>query len=145
MLQSVVVLDDFSIQVNDVWGRSFLANISAGERQMVSICLVAALARMAGSVSALEMPFFMDTPFGRLSSGNRTRLLRHIPEIATQWVLLATDTEFTRDEAMELSRGGRWGRCYRLVGAGPGETRIEETVVKNVPMLLSRAPEAPAP
>lgn len=122
----VLVGEDYSLQVLDRWNRPTLANISAGQRQLMSIAFLAALAQVAATDGVLEMPWFMDTPFGRLSSEHRVNLLRKIPEIASQWILLATDTEFRREEARLLRSGGRWGRFYKLSADSEGNTTVEE-------------------
>jgi DNA sulfur modification protein DndD len=135
-LRTVVVNDDYSLQVLDRWGQPFLANISAGQRQVLSIAFIAALARAAGRGGKLEMPLFMDTPFGRLSTEHRRNLIAAIPDLAAQWVLLATDTEFRRQEAQWLRAGGRWGRFYRLRAAKGGSTTVEELDVDSALALL---------
>jgi len=118
----IIVNDDYSIQILDRWEKPFLANISAGQRQIMSISFILALAKAAGK--DFEMPFFMDTPFGRLSNDHRKNLILNIPKIAHQWVLLATDTEFRIFEARFLRQTGLWGYFYILKGEG-GTTRIE--------------------
>ncbi len=122
-LRQIVVDDDYSIQIFDRWGKPFLANISAGQRQIMSISFIAALAKAAAE--HFEMPFFMDSPFGRLSNEHRKNLINHIPDFANQWILLATDTEFRRFEARLLKQTNLWGRFYVLKGDKEGLTRIE--------------------
>ena len=81
----------------------------------MSISFIGALAKAAAANSTLEMPLFMDTPFGRLSFEHRKNLMESIPNLCSQWVLLATDTEFTAQEANLLQQGGKWGRFYELM------------------------------
>ncbi|MBN1459271.1 MAG: AAA family ATPase [Armatimonadetes bacterium] len=135
-IKRVTVSDDYSLQVLDRYDRPFLANISAGQRQVLSIAFIAALAQAAARDVRLEMPLFMDTPFGRLSAVHRQNLISEIPHLAAQWVLLATDTEFRRQEARWLASEGRWGRFYRLLPAEDGATMIEEAKIADVPALL---------
>lgn len=135
-LRTVVVNDDYSLQVLDRWNRPFLANISAGQRQIMSISFIAALAQAACSDSLLEMPLFMDTPFGRLSYEHRQNLIRRIPEFSSQWILLATDTEFRKQEARLLRAGERWGKFYMLRAGEAGNTTIEARDVSTVQALL---------
>ena len=40
-LRSILVKDDYSLQILDRWGEPFLANISAGQRQIMSISFIA--------------------------------------------------------------------------------------------------------
>ncbi|MFC1849113.1 AAA family ATPase [candidate division CSSED10-310 bacterium] len=136
-LQKIVVNKDFSLQILDKWGTPFLANISAGQRQIMSISFIAALAKIASSDTILEMPFFMDTPFGRLSADHRKNLIEHIPDYCAQWILLATDTEFRQNEASMLKRGGKWGKFYQLQGLGPGITEIVERNIDEAQAILN--------
>jgi DNA sulfur modification protein DndD len=138
MLRRIVVQDDYSLQVMDPWDRPFLANISAGQRQIVSLSFILALAEAAASSDVFEMPLFTDTPFGRLSWQHRENLIREIPDEAAQWILLATDTEIGRREASFMLSGGRWGRLHVLEPQQDGSTRISEYPVEQALSLLSR-------
>ena len=142
-LRQIIVDADYSIQVLDRWGKPFLANISAGQRQIMSIAFIAALAKAASHGEIFEMPLFMDTPFGRLSSGHRKNLLNHVADYSSQWILLATDTEFGRQEASILRQKGQWGKFYILKGQDAGATQIEEINVDNVFAFLKDNTEVP--
>ena len=135
-LSQIVVDDDYSLQILDRGGRPFLANISAGQRQIMSIAFIVALAKAAAKGEMFEMPLFMDTPFGRLSYEHRKNLLQSIPGFASQWILLATDTEFRKQEAELLKQGRQWGKFYLLKGQGAGTTLINELDVANVFTVL---------
>ena len=123
--REIVVSDDYSLQLNDFRGKPFLANISAGQRQIMSISFITALAQIAGNKNTLELPLFMDTPFGRLSGEHRDKLIENLPELTMQWVLLATDTEFTEKEAKTLKETKKWSRVYNLNGTEPFKTIVE--------------------
>jgi DNA sulfur modification protein DndD len=141
-LRDVVVNSDYSIQVYDRWRKPFLANISAGQRQIMSIAFIAALASVAAGTDVLEMPLFMDTPFGRLSHEPRRNLLEKVPEWCKQWVLLATDTEFGRFEAQILRSTKQWTHFYVLKGTGAGSTKIQAVDVNQADGLLREEAEA---
>lgn len=141
-LRDVVVDSDYSIQVYDRWQKPFLANISAGQRQIMSIAFIAALAGAAAGMDVLEMPLFMDTPFGRLSHEHRQNLLEHVPSWCTQWVLLATDTEFGHFEAKVLRATKQWVKFYVLKGTGAGSTKIEAVDVMQANGMLRDESEA---
>lgn len=130
-LRQIIVNDDYSLQILDRWGKPFLADISAGQRQIMSISFIAALAKAAAKDANFKMPFFMDTPFGRLSYEHRKNLIKNIPSFAKQWVLLATDTEFRRQEARLLRQTNLWGKFYLLKGKGAGSTVIEPCDIDN--------------
>lgn len=136
-LREVKISSDYSLQVVDKWGKPFLANISAGERQIMSISFITALAKAASGGNKLEIPLFMDTPFGRLSSDHRRNLIDIIPKETTQWILLATDTEFRRQEACLLKDSGRWGGFYTLETNDDGSTLIQNRKIEESLQLLT--------
>ncbi|MFW6030853.1 MAG: hypothetical protein ACOCRO_11470 [Halanaerobiales bacterium] len=129
--KKIIVKDDYSLQILDWNNRPFLANISAGQRQVMSLAFITALAKIAGGNTSLEVPLFMDTPFGRLSGKHRDNLINEIPKLTPQWVLLATDTEFTNVEAEELRKSGKWGKVYELELVKDGHAEIKEIKVSN--------------
>lgn len=135
---SHVELDDkYSLQVYDLYDVPYLAIISAGERQLLSLAFITALAQTATNGRLYEMPLFMDTPFGRLSLEHRTNLIQNIPNMCAQWILLATDTELRREEAGDLQKTGRLGAFYRLVRLTNTESRIERIDTKDALKLLN--------
>ncbi len=135
-LRTIVVNDDYSLQVLDRYKKPFLANISAGQRQIMSISFIAALARTAARGEHIEMPLFMDTPFGRLSYEHRQNLINQVPTFASQWILLATDTEFRRQEAQLLKSSGKWGKFFMLRPTDDGNTEIVEQKIDAAQAIL---------
>ncbi|MUK28682.1 DNA sulfur modification protein DndD [Aliivibrio fischeri] len=66
--------------------------LSAGERQLLSVAILWALAEASGK----EIPTIIDTPMGRLDGKHRTKLVEnYFPEAAGQVILLSTDEEIT--------------------------------------------------
>ena len=122
---AIEVDEKYALQIIDPHGAPFLANISAGQRQLLSLAFITALAQTAAAGHLPEMPLFMDTPFGRLSLEHRRNLINCIPNLCAQWVLLATDTELRREEADDLKQTGRLGQFYRLTTLPDNETKIE--------------------
>jgi len=102
----------------------------------MSISFIAALARTASRGGQIEIPLFMDTPFGRLSFEHRQNLINHIPTFASQWILLATDTEFRRQEANLLKTSGKWGKFFILRPTHDGNTTIEEQDINSALAIL---------
>ncbi len=135
-LKKIIVKDNYTLDVLDWSGRPFLANISAGQRQIISLSFITALASVAGGKSMLEIPLFMDTPFGRLSPDHRYRLVNHIPTITPQWILLVTGSEFKEnEEAKFLKDTGKWGEFYLLNAISEGETKIEKVSPDDLSIL----------
>jgi len=85
----------YQLEVIDRYGQSARPELSAGERQVLSLSFIAAMA----TVAEREAPLVMDTPFGRLSSAHRESIAAHIPDLASQLVLFVTDEEL-RDQAL---------------------------------------------
>lgn len=135
-LRTIIVNEDYSLQVLDRYKKPFLANISAGQRQIMSISFIAALARIAARGKKIEIPLFMDTPFGRLSYEHRQNLINQVPTFSSQWILLATDTEFRRREAQLLKSSGRWGKFFMLKPTKDGNTEIVEQDISSALAIL---------
>jgi len=122
-IKKIDIDDNYMLDVINWAGQGRLGEISAGQRQIVSLAFIMALIQVAGN---LEVPLFMDTPFGRLSGEHRDHLLATIPKIASQWILLATDTEFTKVEAEALRQTSAWGKIFVLAKREEGTTEILE-------------------
>lgn len=66
------------------------SRLSAGERQLISVAVLWALA----STSGKEIPSVIDTPMGRLDGQHRTKLIKnYFPLASDQVILLSTDEE----------------------------------------------------
>ena len=87
--QDVQLGSDFNLEVIDRYGQPARPELSAGERQVLSLSFITAMSQ----VSEEEAPLVMDTPFGRLSSQHRNNITEHLPKMADQLVLFVTDEE----------------------------------------------------
>lgn len=84
--------------------------LSAGERQLLAISLIWALAKISGR----PLPVVIDTPLARLDREHRVRLLQeYLPSVSHQVVVLSTDTEIDSSAAMALEPFV--SRAYQLV------------------------------
>lgn len=126
MMRKVQIQSEYTLEVLNTYDQPFLANISQGQRQVLSLSFIMALAQVAGGHGTLEMPLFMDTPFGRLSSQHQENLIEYLPQICSQWVLLVTDKEFGPTERIQFTEAGTLGRYYELVSHEAGVTFIKE-------------------
>jgi DNA sulfur modification protein DndD len=106
--EDVRLSPDYNLEVIDRYGLPARPELSAGERQILSLSFITAMSR----ISEEEAPLVMDTPFGRLSSQHRNSITRHLPDLAEQLVLFVTDEEL-RDEARQ-NLESRIGAEYRL-------------------------------
>ena len=137
LIEKIEITDNYEIKVKG-WNNSpMTSDISSGQRQIVSLSFVTALAKTAsGSMNMMNIPLFMDTPFGRISGENRDNLIRVLPNLTVQWILLMTDTEFTRTEEIQFKKTGKIGSIYRLKQIKQGYTKIEK--IQNMDEMLSR-------
>lgn len=106
--QDIRLDQDFRLEVIDRWGTPTRKELSAGERQILSLSFICAMAEVSGEVA----PLVMDTPFGRLSSNHLTAVAENLPILAPQLILFVTDREW--DEASRTSLEPRTGAQYKL-------------------------------
>ncbi|NJP06832.1 MAG: hypothetical protein HC837_15060 [Chloroflexaceae bacterium] len=86
---------DYQLEIIDRYGLPARPELSAGERQVLSLSFITAMAQVAER----EAPLVMDTPFGRLSSAHRESITANVPNLANQLILFVTDEEL-RDQAL---------------------------------------------
>lgn len=120
---------NYVLRVIDRYGKEARPEMSAGERQVLSLSFIAAMARVAVSTllphtHAEPFPIVMDTPFGKLSTQHRENITATIPNIATQLILFVTDEELHGQARDNLE--SRIGAEYELqFDDGTGITRIK--------------------
>jgi len=92
-LVSGVSIDPESFQLSILQGTGkvvFAHQLSAGERQLLAVATLWALARASGR----HLPAVIDTPLSRLDSKHRESLVRdYFPKASHQVILLSTDEE----------------------------------------------------
>jgi DNA sulfur modification protein DndD len=93
LLERVQIFGDgeFRLKVLTASGRSVpVANLSAGERQLLAISILWGLSIASGR----QVPTIIDMPFGRLDSVHRKALIsKYLPKASHQVILLSTDEE----------------------------------------------------
>ncbi len=93
-----------SLQINDNYGLSIMSEEgvvqirSAGASQVVALSLISALSQ----VGTEKRPILMDTPFGRLDKTHRKNILKTLPELTTQLILLHHDGEIGLDDLINI-------------------------------------------
>lgn len=118
------------LRINDRYGLTILdkegldvVERSAGAEQVVALSLIGALNRLATK----RGPVIMDTPFGRLDPSHRANILRFLPGLSDQIVLLVHGGEIDRDRdldeianqiGLELSIAHPTSNTSELVKAG---------------------------
>ena len=83
--------ETFALTINIV-GEGFVpaSKLSAGERQLLAVAVLWALAQASGR----KLPTVIDTPLGRLDSSHRKSFVQnYFPNAGEQVILLSTDEE----------------------------------------------------
>ena len=104
----LIITGKYYLEIVDSQKR-IISRRSAGAEQIVAMSLIGALVRCA----VRQGPVIMDTPFGRLDTGHRRRILEWAPTIGTQVMLFVQSGEFDRERDLKFL-GNKVGREYRI-------------------------------
>lgn len=127
LVSNIEINDKYEIVVRNSFDLDITQDISQGQRRMVSISFITALAKVAtGNKKRVDFPLFMDTPFGSFSGKNRDNLINNVPDLTSQWILLLTDTELTKNEEFTFKNTNKLGCWYELVQKEKYYTEIVE-------------------
>ena len=93
------------LRINDNYGLTILhadgsevLNRSSGYEHVVAVSLIAALQRC----SSLSGPIITDSPFGRLDRTHKEHVLKTLPKVSEQVLLLVHDDELDRQVALQV-------------------------------------------
>lgn len=126
LVKKIEINNKFEIEIIGWDDTEITQDISQGQRQIVALSFITALAKVAaGGSDKISFPLFMDTPFGRISGNNRDHLIANIPGLTSQWILLLTDTELTASEERSFKETDKLGKWYRLNQKELYQTEIE--------------------
>lgn len=132
LISQININDKYEIEVIGWDGINITPDISQGQRHIVSLSFITALSRVAiKNFKDRSFPLFMDTPFGRISGENRDQLINNIPKLTSQWILLVTDTELTREEEKAFKETNKLGHWYRLNKVEKYHSEVEEMHVNS--------------
>lgn len=125
LIKKIDINEKYEIEVFNWDNVKITQDISQGQRQVVALSFITALAKVAsGGTEDINFPLFMDTPFGRISGNNRDYLIDNIPNLTSQWILLLTDTELSRTEEMRFKSTNKLGKWYKLDQIKTGHSKI---------------------
>lgn len=117
--REVRLSSNYELQVIDRYDGQVSPEISAGEREVLSLAFIAALAKVAVKEKLPDMPterfpIVMDAPFTKLSDKPKENITETIPAIANQLILFVTDQELRHDEQAWINLEPRIGAEYEL-------------------------------
>ncbi|MGA3439081.1 AAA family ATPase [Lactiplantibacillus plantarum] len=129
LIRQITISDNYDMQIIGDNGANLLNDISEGQKQVLSLAFIFALAKLAskGRKSEIDFPLFVDTPFARLDSQIRDHIIKETPKLSSQWVLLLTDTEYTNREKQSFVESNAVGTSYQLQKNNDGKTEIQVT------------------
>lgn len=115
----IILNDDFIISIIDSETKKNIP-VSTGEQKIATLCFVGALADLARSIHKRKSdvengkiyPIILDSPFGDLDNEHRLKLVKILPALADQIVLLTSSSQATEEMRRELLP--RVGEMYKL-------------------------------
>ena len=119
--------DYVALRIHDNYGLSIVHSSgilvpgrSSGFEHVVALSLIGALHKNA----PLQGPIIMDSPFGRLDPTHKKNIVKYLPEMAAQSMLLAYTGEIDAQVARS-ALAGHLLREYKLIRISSMHTRIE--------------------
>lgn len=109
---------NYGLSIVDQSGR-ILKERSAGAEQIVALSLIDGLNRTARKAG----PIVMDTPLGRLDPSHRSNVLKYLPKMADQVVLLVHEGEIDPERDIH-NFADRIGARYQIERVSATESRI---------------------
>jgi DNA sulfur modification protein DndD len=116
-----------ALQINSNYGLSIMDRDgskvplrSAGAEQIVALSLIDGLNRTGRAIG----PVVMDTPFGRLDLLHRDNILKYLPTVTSQFVLLVHSGEIRPETDLAVVKP-RIGAVYRINEVTPRQSTIE--------------------
>ena len=115
--------NNYGLSIIDSTGRPVSIR-SAGAEQVVALSLIDGLNRTGRAIG----PVVMDTPFGRLDPKHRNNILRYLPTVTSQFVLLVHGGEIRPDTDL-ASIKSRIGAAYIIQEVSETQSTIERTAL----------------
>ncbi len=89
--QGIKIQPDYTLGVKNAVGQIIdPETLSAGEKEALAFTFITGLNLASGTAA----PLIMDTPFGHLDTKHQKNLIKSLPEIPSQVIVLATDRDF---------------------------------------------------
>ena len=93
--KTIEIDESYVVAAIDRYDQNIISVISAGEKEILALSLMAALR----GISGFEAPIMIDTPLARISGEHRLNIAKSLPSYLknAQIILLLTDKEYTED------------------------------------------------
>ena len=114
--------DNYGLQIIDADGRHVPVR-SAGAEQIVALSLIDGLNRTGRAAG----PVIMDTPFGRLDLNHRENILKYLPSVTSQFVLLVHSGEIRKTDLAVIAE--RIGAVYEILEISSIQSQLERTTL----------------
>jgi DNA sulfur modification protein DndD len=97
--QGILVRDNYTLGIKHASNQIINPeNLSVGENQVLAFAFIAGLNIASGKAA----PLIMDTPFGNLDLEHQENIIKSLPDIPSQVILLATDRDLLDDRLRQL-------------------------------------------
>lgn len=110
--------DRYGLEIRDHMERPVSVR-SAGAEQIVALSLIDGLNKASGK----RVPLVMDTPFGRLDPKHRANVLRYLPTMSEQVILLVHEGELNPDRDM-ANIAPQVAAKYEIERISPTQSRV---------------------
>lgn len=117
--QGLEINDNYGLHIIDKSGGHVTVR-SAGAEQIVALSLIDGLNRTGRSSG----PIIMDTPFGRLDLKHRDNILRYLPSVTSQFVLLVHSGEIRKETDLNVI-ADRIGVAYEIQEISSTQSQLE--------------------
>lgn len=126
-INTLTIDENFELAIQRDDGSNLIGDFSSGQRQVLSLSFITALASLAskGRENEVSFPLFMDTPFARLDVENTGSLISTIPNLTGQWIILVTNSELGEKEISEFMESKKAGKIYKISKEGKNLSKIE--------------------
>ena len=121
--QGLEINDNYGLEIIDADGRHVPVR-SAGAEQIVALSLIDGLNRTGRAAG----PVIMDTPFGRLDLNHRDNILKYLPSVTSQFVLLVHSGEIRKDTDLAVI-AERIGAVYEILEISSIQSQLERTTL----------------
>jgi len=129
-ISKIKINEKYELEVYNYANEKMTQDVSQGQRQIIALSFITALAALAVVEKDNKIfPLFMDTPLARIDGKNRPALIKTLPKLTNQLILLLTDTELSDKEILNFKETRKIGKWYELTKTDKDSSIIHEKEV----------------